>query len=331
MNEMNRLVAVTGASGHIGNVLCRLLLQKGFQVRVLCRKDNSALVDLRAEKIYGDVLDSDSLASLVIGCDVVFHCAAVISVHGDPDGMVYRTNTVGVSNVLHAARHAGVRRVIHFSSVHAVEELPHSEPFDESRPYKKKRDYPYDYSKARGEQLMLASNPGGPEVIVLRPSAVIGPFDFKPSELGNALLKFRKKEIPAMPEGGYNFVDVRDVVESAVSAMHKGRPGEIYLLTGSYYTLKQFAGLVQSVSGIRTPRIVLPFILLRFFVPFIALWGKITGTKPLFSLETIVALKNGHPYMDNSKAIGELGHQCRSLADSVRDFYEWCDTTGNLV
>lgn len=329
MMKNNTLVAVTGASGHIGNVICRELLQRGYQVRALCRTDTSAIRGIGLEMVLGDVLDTNSLDRLMAGCAVVFHCAAVISVHGDPDGMVFRTNTQGVSNVLNAARQAGVRRIIHFSSVHAVEELPHSEPFDESRPYKKETDYPYDYSKARGEQLMRSFNTGDPEVIVLRPSAVIGPFDFKPSELGKALLGFRKGEIPALPEGGYNFVDVRDVAVSAVNAVELGRSGEIYLLTGSYYTLKQFAGLVQSVTGIRTPKLVLPFVLMRLFVPLIALWGKITRTKPLFSLETIAALKNGHPRMDNSKAAGVLGHQCRPLADSVRDFYQWSDTTGS--
>ena len=86
-------IAVTGATGHIGNVLCRILVEQGFEVRALYRSDSTAISDLNLTLIQGDVLNYKSLLELVDGCDVVINCAAIISIHGDPKGIVYKTNT----------------------------------------------------------------------------------------------------------------------------------------------------------------------------------------------------------------------------------------------
>lgn len=319
---MQITIAVTGASGHIGNVVCRQLIEKGFRVRALCRSDTRALEGVNVEIVPGNVLDPASLEKLVEGCDAVIHCAAIISINGDPNGMVFKTNTEGPANVLAAAARAGLRRMIHVSSVHAVEELPHNQPFNEQRPYKKAGAYPYDYSKAVGEQV-LCGHAGGPEIIIVRPSAVIGPFDFKPSELGAAMVRFMRRQIPALPEGGYNFVDVRDVASSIINALETGKSGQVYHLTGTYYSMKNFAQLFQKVTGIKTTRRVLPYRLMRPMARFMEGWAKMTGTPPLFTREAIDAVKNGHPDMDNSKAVRELGHQCRPLEESIRDFYKW--------
>lgn len=317
-------IAVTGASGHLGNVVCRLLLEKGYQVRALCRSRPDCLKNLPIEIVQGDVLNQTDLIQLLQGCEVVIHCAAIISIHGDPTGIVFKTNTEGPRNVLAIAKQMGVRRIVHISSVHAVTELPFSQPFDETRPYKQANDYAYDYSKAQGEQIMLRNfAEGKPEVVVLRPSAIVGPFDFKPSEIGKALLELEKGKIPALPEGGYNFVDVRDVANSVVNAIERGRNGEVYLLTGKYFAMKDFTAVVAKVVGRRPVKWILPYRLLKMLLPIIALLSKIRNAPPLFTIESLDALKNGHPRMDSSKAARELGHICRPLEESVRDFYLW--------
>lgn len=327
---MNKTIAVTGASGHIGNVVCRLLIENGYQVRALCRTDVRALAGVEVEIVTGDVLDMTALEKLMEGCDAVIHCAAIISLSGDPTGVVFKTNTEGPANVRLAATRAGLRRMVHVSSVHAVEELPHTEPFNETRPYKKADAYPYDFSKAMGEQVLFGHK-AGPEIIIVRPSAVIGPFDFKPSELGKAMDKFIHHKIPALPEGGYNFVDVRDVATSIINALETGKNGDVYHLTGTYYSMKAFAVLFQKVTGIKTTRIVLPYRLMRVLAVLMEGWAKMTRTHPLFTREAIDAVKNGHPNMDNSKAVQELGHQCRPLEESIRDFYNWYQKQNELV
>jgi dihydroflavonol-4-reductase len=317
-------IAVTGATGHIGNVLCRILVEQGFEVRALYRSDSTAISDLNLTLIQGDVLNYKSLLELVDGCDVVINCAAIISIHGDPKGIVYKTNTEGPRNIVMAAIEKGVKKILHLSSTHAVYEQPLNEPFNESRPYKTARDYTYDYSKAIGEQLVLEKiNEGKIEGCVLRPSSVLGIFDFRPSEIGKALLDFYRQKIPMLPPGGYNFIDVRDVAQTIISAISKGRNNEIYLLSGQYYSMKEFAKIVHEASGKKTPKIVMPFWFICALLPFVKVYGKIKGAAPIFTIEAIHALKFGHPKMDNSKAKSELNHTCRPLKETIADFYTW--------
>lgn len=330
--HLNKAIAVTGANGHLGSVVCRLLCKRGHRVRAFCRSKPASLEGLPIEIVTGDVLNKADLRQLLEGCEVVIHCAAIISIHGDPTGIVFKTNTEGPKNVLEIAEQLGVRRIIHVSSVHAVTELPFTVPFDETRPYKQANDYAYDYSKALGEQIMLRNiadlsiREGKPEVVVLRPSCIIGPYDFKPSEIGKALMELQKGKIPALPEGGYDFVDIRDVANSVLTAMERGRSGEVYLLTGKYYSMREFAETVAKVLGQRPVKWILPYRFLKMLLPLIAWLAKMTDSPPLFTIESLDALKNGHPHMDSSKAARELGHVCRPLEESVQDFYLWQKT-----
>jgi dihydroflavonol-4-reductase len=226
--------------------------------------------------------------------------------------------------VLEASKEKGVKKIIHISSVHAVTEVPASSPFDETRPYKTASDFAYDYSKATGEQLMLGhASTGAPEIVVLRLSGVIGPFDYKPSEMGKGLLDFYHQRVPALPHGGYNFVDVRDVARSIIEAIEKGKNGEVYLISGKYITIKELVQIVQKVTGRKTPKLVIPYALLKLSLPIISLYSKILGAAPVFTREAIDALKNGHHNMDHTKARNQLGHQTRPMEETIQDFYDW--------
>ncbi len=318
------LVGITGASGHLGNVVCRTLIDRGFRVRVLHRKDIRSFEDLNVERVSGDVLDLAAIDKFVEGCDYVIHSAAIISIHGDPTGIVFKTNTEGPKNIAEACIKHKVKRLIHVSSTHAVMELPFETPFDETRPYKQKGSFAYDFSKSTGEQLMLKYfREGKIDGFVVRPSSVIGPFDYRPSEIGKALLDFYNRKIPVLPPGGYNFIDVRDISATIVNALEKGKCGEIYLLSGEYYSMKNFAKVVHETSGKKVPKMVMPFWFLKMLLPFVKLYGKMKKANPVFTIEAITALKYGHPNMVNEKAKKELGHVCRPLNETIADFYKW--------
>ncbi len=321
---MSRTIAVTGASGHLGNVVCRLLIDKGYKVKAMYNSRKDSLSELPLELIQGDVLNKADLEKLIDGCDTVIHSAAIISINGDPDGLVHRTNTEGPKNVLEVSRSKGVKRIIHISSVHAVMEEPMETSFDETRPYKTSEGFAYDFSKSTGEQYMLKESAKmNPEIVVIRPSCIIGPYDFKTSEFGKALVQFYQRKIPVMPKGGYNFVDVRDVAQSVINAIEKGKNGEVYLVTGKYKSMQELAATITKVTGVKTPKSMLSFSMLKSFLPFIKIYSKVTQTKPLFTIESITALRYGHPLMDNSKAINQLGHNCRPFEESIQDFYNW--------
>jgi dihydroflavonol-4-reductase len=325
-------IGVTGAAGHVGNMVCRRLLEQGHEVKALYYKEKAAIEGLELEAVQGNILNEEDVRSFVDGCEIIIHSAAIISIHGDPTGIVYKTNTEGPKNILEASIDAGVRRVIHLSSTHAVIERPLDEPFDETRPYKQKENFPYDYSKAVGEQIMLeAFRSGKIDGCVLRPASVVGLNDFKPSELGKALLDFYNRKIPMLPPGGYNFIDVRDIANTIISAIDKGRNGEVYLMSGKYYALKDLAKEVTNATGVKTPKMMMPFWFMYMILPFVRVWGKITKAAPVFTIEAITALKLGHPNMVNKKAADELGHQCRPLAETLKDFYDWQIERGVLT
>jgi len=321
---MATTVAVTGASGHIGNVVCRKLIESSHTVRAFYNKDHRPLDGLNLQLVQGNVLNREDLSRLVNGCDIVINCAAIISINGDLDGMVFKTNIEGPKNILEASIDHGVKKIVHISSVHAVTELPHSLPYDESRPYKNSDAYAYDYSKAQGEQLLLsAARKGSTEIVIIRPSCAIGPFDFKPSKMGAALKDFYLQKIPFLPEGGYDLVDVRDLVQSIINAISNGRNGEIYLLSGKYYSLKDLARAINGVTGKKVPQKVIPYRLLKMLLPFVSMYAHINKSAPSFTKESINALINGHPNMDNTKARIELNHQCRPLEETLNDFFAW--------
>ena len=94
MNSFSK-IAVTGASGHLGNTVCRTLLEQGFAVRAFFHSDKKALENLNVELVQGDILNPADVEKLLLGCDAVIHCAAVISIHGDPTGIVFKTPPFG--------------------------------------------------------------------------------------------------------------------------------------------------------------------------------------------------------------------------------------------
>ena len=317
-------VAVTGASGHIGLVLCRDLIAQGYAVRAQYHSETRGLEGLPLALYKGDVMDPESLDHLVSGCDAVIHAAARISIHGDPDGSVYRTNTEGTRNVLEACRRSGVKRLVHLSSVHAVMEVPLDQPFDERRPYKGEGSSRYDLSKADSERyLMEHTKDGSPQTVIVRPSSVIGPLDARPSEMGKALIDMYEGRIPVLPRGGYDFVDVRDVSRSIIVALEKGVHGEVYLLCGKYRLLKDLAEVAGKVTGKRMPRMTLPISFLYLLLPLVKVYGRLVGAAPQFTRESLAALEHGHPGMDAGKARRELGHGARPLEETLKDFFDW--------
>ena len=107
---MQKIVAVTGASGHIGNVVCRKLIELGYDVKAFYHSDAASLKDLQLTLVKGDILDPTEVSNLLTGCDYVINCAALISINGDPSGIVYKTNTQGPANILSVAKELGIKK-----------------------------------------------------------------------------------------------------------------------------------------------------------------------------------------------------------------------------
>ncbi|MBX7079525.1 MAG: NAD-dependent epimerase/dehydratase family protein [Nannocystaceae bacterium] len=312
-------ILVTGASGHVGGNLVRALLARGDDVRVLVRGDTAAVEGLPLQQVRGDVNDRDSLERAMAGIDTVFHLAATISILGDRGGQVARVNVEGAGMVASAARHAGVRRFVHMSSCHAFDLDHRPGAIDEHAPRPKPSDPFYNRSKAMGEHAVRSALAGSVSHVIVNPTGVIGPLDFKPSRMGRFFLALARGHIPALIEGGFDFVDVRDLVATTLRAAAVGRDGENYLVGGHYATVGQVTATAAASSGRRSPRVTVPMWLARVGAPFMDGYGRTTGREPLYTGESLHALRAGR--IDSGRAIAELDHEARPLAETVADVY----------
>ncbi len=242
--------AVTGASGHVGGNLVRTLLSEGRTVRALVRSDRRSLEGLDVQVVEGDISDPRALRALMDGADTVFHCAGRISIVGAEGGLVEKTNVGGVRNIVQACRDSRVKRLVHFSSIHAFSTRPNDRPIDETRELALGPGHaPYDRSKAEGQTVVLEAARQGLDAVIVNPGAVVGPFDYKVSRMGSVFLDICHGRLPMLINGGYNWVDARDVSRGAVLAEQKGRTGESYLLTGHWVHIREVSRLIGRLTG----------------------------------------------------------------------------------
>ena len=324
-------VVVTGASGHVGANLVRALLERGETVRALIHESDVGVAGLDVEQVKADVREPESLRKAFEGADLVYHLAAIISIDGDKQGLVPAVNVRGARNVAEACLELGVRRLVHCSSIHAFDQEPLDQKLDETRSRADERPgHPaYDTSKSQGERQVREVIEKGLDAVIINPTAVLGRNDFEGSRMGRVITDLYYGKLPALIDGGFNWVDVRDICSSAIAAAERGRTGESYLLGGRWASVADLAAIVEHYTGRRPPRITSPMWLARVGAPFVVAFGRITGNEPLYTIEALRALR-ANRYIDCSKAHAELGHDPRPLEETVRDAIEWFIEHGRL-
>lgn len=327
---MKITTVVTGASGHIGANLIRELRSRGRTVRALHHVNRRAIENLDVEIVPGDVCDLSSLRKAFKGADVVYHLAARISLSSNDYPVLEPINVTGVKNVVQACLDCGVRRLVHFSSIHAFIQESIGKPIDESCPLVEPRNCPpYDRSKAAGEKIVYGAIERGLDAVIISPTAVIGPYDFEPSFLGEALLNIARGKLPALVGGGFDWVDVRDVVQGALAAEEKAPTGTKYLLSGHFASMCELAAMVEETMGTPAPKLVMPRWLAFVGAPFMAGFAKMTGNRPLYTSASVRALRTGQD-VSHDKAARELGYKPRPLQETIVDTFEWFHESGYL-
>jgi dihydroflavonol-4-reductase len=322
------MILVTGATGHIGNVLIRKLLEQGEKVRALVWRgeDTTPIEDLAVEQVVGDVLDPASLESAMEGVETVYHLAGIISIMPGRNPLVWKVNVEGSRNVLDAARRASIRRLVYTSSIHAITRAPHGVAMDESLGFDQNNPYgEYDRSKAAASlEVQKAANEGLDAVIVC-PTGVIGPYDFRGSEMGEVIRNASEARTMFYVEGAYDFVDVRDVADGMIAAHARGRRGESYILSGQKLSVRYLLETVREVTGKAFASIKIPFSLAEFAARFTPWYYQRTKIKPRFTPYSLEVLQS-NSNISYAKAARELGYHPRpsleTIADTVRWFFE---------
>ena len=318
-------VLVTGATGFIGGNLARELWRRGDDVRALVRPGSNRLTieDTVIVSVEGDILDRHSVDRAVQGCEAVFHVAAAYTFWSrDPAG-VSRTNVEGTLNVLEAARQAGVSRTVYTSTVGTVG-LPKEGLGDEDTPLSPKSVHGhYKRSKFQAEQEALAMAAAGMPLVVVNPTAPVGPWDVKPTPTGKMVLDFLRRKIPAYLKTGMNLVDVADVVEGHILALEKGKSGERYILGNRNVSLKEIFDILSSLTGLPAPRIRAPYWLVvgvGYADRFVE--GTLLRREPAIPVEGVLASKTP-AYVSCEKAVRELGQPQRPIEDALKQAVTW--------
>jgi dihydroflavonol-4-reductase len=322
---------VTGASGHLGANVVRALVATGEKVRAVDIRPGAALQGLDVEFVRGDVLDPSSLENAVAGAEFVLHLAARISIAGDPDGSVWQVNVDGVRHVAEAALAAGVRRLVHCSSVHAFDAAAIRGPVRESGLRATDPRLPaYDRSKAAGEGELRRIVDRGLDAVILNPTGMIGAVDLEPSRMGRVLLAMFRGRMPVTVGGAFDWVDVRDVAGALIAATDQGRTGENYLLGGRRATVTELGRLSAEVSGRKPPRLVAPLAPVKLAaMAAVRVAGPRRAGRLLLTPESLHALETD-PVVDHSKAAAELGYRPRPLRETLNDLHASFRADGRL-
>ncbi len=225
---------------------------------------------------------------------------------GDKDGTVRAVNVTGTKNIVEACLAAGVQRLVYFSSIHALQQQP-EEALDENRALVGDEGLLHDITKSDAEREVLKGIAQGLDAIILNPTAAVGPFDFQPSLLGQGLIALYNRKIPTLIDGGFDWIDVRDIAKAAIAAMEKGKPGERYVISGMWKTVKELALLVQEITGKPAPKFTTPQWLARMGIPLAKAYSFITHTPILYTNETLEVLIRCNRNISSLKAQSRIG------------------------
>ena len=319
------MILVTGATGHIGNALVRKLLSRGEKVRALIMReeDASSIRDLGLECVEGDVLDPASLQPALAGVDTVYHLAGIISIMPGKNPFVWKINVEGTRNILEAARRAGIRRLLYTSSIHAVKRAPHGVVIDESLGFDPNNSYgEYDRSKAAASLEVQKAALTDLDAVIVCPTGVIGPYDFRGSEMGEVIRGAAEAHTMFYIEGAYDFVDVRDVADGMIAAAGHGRRGESYILGGSKISMHDMLETVRKVTGKDFNSIKIPFSLANVAARFTPWYYRRSKTKPRFTPYSLEVLQSNSD-ISHKKAEHELGFNPRPITGTIADTVRW--------
>lgn len=334
---MKQIYIITGANGFLGNNLVRALTQNSDnQVRALVSSlDRSdALQGLNCEIFAGDVTKPDTLKDIFnVPADAevyVIHCAAVVYIKSKPNPMVYQVNVLGTKHIVEKTLEIGAK-LVYVNSVHAIPEKPNGEVMTEVTDFDpKKVEGEYAKSKASAAAYVLeAVKNRGLNACIVHPSGIIGPYDFRISHLTQLIIDVATGCLKAGIKGGYDFVDVRDVVSGILSACAHGKAGECYILSGHCITVAELFQMIANATGQKPIKTFLPLWLAKATAPLSEIYYSIKKQPPLYTKYSLYTLESNANF-SHAKADRELGYSSRPPQETIDDTVNWLKSAGKI-
>ncbi len=327
-------VLITGASGFVGSAVTRCLIIAGYRVRALLRAESPRdnLSGLDVEIAIGDLTEPDTLKTAVAGCTALFHIAADYRLWTPQPQVLYRTNVDGTRNIMQAALHAEIRRIVYTSSVATLGLHTNGSPAGEETP-SSLEDMTGHYKRskfmAEAEVRRMVVEDRLPAVIV-NPSTPVGPRDIRPTPTGKMIVDAARGRMPAYVDTGLNIVHVDDVAAGHLLAFERGKVGERYILGGDNMSLRDILHHIASMSGRRPPRVRLPHNAVLPLAWITQGLARISGTmQPIMTVDGVRMAKK-RMYFSSARAEGELGYTHRPATEALHDAVTWFRSHGYL-
>lgn len=319
---------ITGATGFLGRAVSQELASCSALVRALVLPHDPYAEQLpkKTQTVTGDVLDEETLDDFFGGSGIntcVIHCAGIVSIASNPDPIIYTVNVEGTNNIIRKCREHNVGRLIYVSSVHAMPDIPKDHVVTEGWYFSSDLvDGAYAKSKAIATNLVFDAARHGLNACVVFPSGIIGPGDFQSGSFTAMAKAFLKGKLPFAVRGGYDFVDVRDVASGILGCAVSGKPGEGYILSGRYITVKEMLDIIGKAAGLRHRPLCLPLGLAKLTAPY---YEKkcIREKKPLFFTPYSIAVLGSNGYFSHKKASRTFSYKPRPIEETLRDMIEW--------
>lgn len=326
---MDRLYIITGACGHLGNTIVRKLISKGEKVRGFLLPNESSLpIDGLGVEIYrGDICNSEDLDQLFSTEDdyevIVIHTAGIVSIASKFQQKVYDVNVKGTENIIHMCIKNNLKRLIYVSSVHAIPEEPNNKLITEIKNFGTNNLVGlYAKTKALASQSVLDGVKQGLDAVIVHPSGIIGPCDYGNGHTTQMIKDYLEGRLTAAIDGGYDFVDVRDVADGIISAVDNGRSGETYILSNKYINVKELLEIISEITGKKPIKTIIPYYLAKITAPLAELYYKILKQTPIYTAYSIYTLKSNANF-SYQKAKEELGYNPRDLYTTLEDTVKW--------
>jgi dihydroflavonol-4-reductase len=324
--------AITGASGLLGGNLAAELAAAGHHVvatrRAGTRIDH--LDDLPIEWRDAELGAPDALARAFAGADVVFHCAAAVTIKRAVTPEMTAANVTGTEHVIDACIAARVPRLVHTSSVVAIGLSTDGKPCDETATWNFDREGlldAYAITKHQAEEVVHAAR-DRIDAVIVNPTFMFGARDARPSS-GKMIVDVARRRIPGWTPGYNNFVDVRDVARGMIAAWQRGRRGERYILAGHDLTYRDAIATIARVAGVAPPRLRVP----RAVAWLLGRYGDLVerrGGEPIVNSTQIRYAFTDKFRFASTKATRELGYAFGPIEPAIRDALDWFRARGML-